>query len=246
MTDMDPAELARQWLIDKRSGTLCTLSVKDGVAGWPFGSVVPFALDRDGRPFILIANIAAHTANLRADPRGSLFVQQPEVDGDPQAGWRITLMGSWAEVAWDDAEELHARYLQRVPAADGYLGTHGFGYWRLEAIERVRYIGGFGRIRWLEGASVLRDPGGEGVGAAAEGAMAHMNADHRENMREMCRGLHGVDPAEARMEWLDRAGFTVRTEEPDRLLYFPFPSEIKAAEIRKAVVDVLIAARASG
>ena len=67
--------------------------LKNGVGGIPACSVVPFALDADGAPFILIAQIAAHTRNLREDNRASLFIRQGKEGGDPQAQWRATLSG---------------------------------------------------------------------------------------------------------------------------------------------------------
>ncbi len=243
----DPAGKTRQWLLETHTATLCTTSTKRGLEGYPFGSVVPFALAADGTPIILIARIAAHTANLRADPRGSLFVHQPDVAGDPQSGWRVTVMGQWVKVEDDDPQlaEIHARYVERVPASIDYHRTHGFSYWRMPKIEKVRYIAGFGKITWIDGAAVHRDPSGAGIGDSAPGAIAHMNEDHAANMKEMCQGLYGFEPDQARMHSLDRAGFFVQTEGPQRLLYFPFGREIGSESLRKSVVDVLIRARAS-
>ena len=45
--------------------TLSTLSRKH--PGFPFGSLMPFALDASGRPIFLISNMAMHTQNLKAD-----------------------------------------------------------------------------------------------------------------------------------------------------------------------------------
>ncbi len=51
-------------LIGMRSvGTLSTMSAK--VAGYPFGSLMPYALDERGRPIFLISQMAMHTHNLR-------------------------------------------------------------------------------------------------------------------------------------------------------------------------------------
>lgn len=258
----DPAAAARRWLLQTTSGTLCTLSSKMGLEGWPFGSVVPFALTSDGHPVVYIAKIAAHTANLRADPRASLFVAQPGLEGDPQKGWRITVMGWMEELVSADAPEvraeyprvrlrddelaeIHARYVERIPFAEDYASTHGFTYWRMSSIEKVRYIAGFGEICWLDGAEILREPGGAGIEAAAPGAIAHMNGDHPQNMIEMCQGLYGFSPARVEMTALDRAGFLVRTYGPDRTVHFSFGREIDAGQLRKAVIDVLVRARAA-
>src|ERR1035438_4272179 len=51
--------------------TLSTLSRKR--PGYPFGSLMPYAIDERGRPIFLISNMAMHTQNLQADPRASLL-----------------------------------------------------------------------------------------------------------------------------------------------------------------------------
>ncbi len=241
----DPAALTRRWLLQQSTATLCTTAVHREVEGFPFGSVVPFALDARGRPFILIAHIAAHTANLKADPRASLFVRQPDVRGDPQAGWRVTVLGRLERMPDDHEEraELHARYAARVPRVDVYEETHGFAFWRMTEIAKVRYIAGFGKICWFGGSELLREPAGGGIGEVAPGAVAHMNEDHGHNLLEMCRGHYGVDPARATMTKLEADGFFVRTEGPGRTLFFPFGEAIEGRDVRRAVIDVLKRAR---
>ena len=256
----DPATLARRWLLENGTATLCTLSTAQGLEGFPFGSIVPYALDGEGRPLILIAEIAEHTRNAELDPRVSLFVSEPNRSGDPQSGWRLNVAGrltrlrtasntprrpaACEEIVDDEVHEhLLARYVERVPAAKTYAAEHDFFLWRLE-VERVRNIAGFGRIHWVEGQDMLRIADGEGVAASKAGAIEHMNQDHAESMVEMAKGLAGFTPASATMVDLDRTGIFVRTTAPERLLHFSFGREIGAGEIRHAVVDVLKRARA--
>src|SRR5215475_12166371 len=97
------AERTRTLLSLASIGTLSTISRKH--PGFPFGSLMPFALDRMGRPLLLISNMAMHTQNLKADPRCSLFVGQGNVDGDPLGSARATLIGATESVP---ASELHA------------------------------------------------------------------------------------------------------------------------------------------
>lgn len=240
-----PEQHVRQWLLDHHVATLGTTLAMRKLQGHPYSSVVPFALDASGRPVILIADMATHTANLQADPRGSLFVREPGLEGDPQKGWRITLIGSWTPVATGSPEEadLHARYVERVPWASGYRQTHDFRYWRMTELRAVRYIGGFGKITWLDGDRCLREPLGAGLAAAAPGAIDHMNADHGHNLLEMVQGRYGVQAERATMTTLDRAGFTVETEGPVGRYRFSFPTEIEASGLRRAVIGVLQQAR---
>jgi hypothetical protein len=169
---------AHQWLHKARVGTLCTLSTHGEVAGHPFGSLVPYILDASDRPLIRIAKIAAHTKNLAADPRASLFISDPEAQGDPQSAWRLTLMGVWsrvlpqrdaevekraapygqeavAQMTDDDYDKLLAAYQERIGVADEHLALPGFDLWRLEACKALRFIAGFGKVAWLRPEDVL-------------------------------------------------------------------------------------------
>ena len=60
----NPAQDVLSWLHQAHHGTLSTLSVKEETEGFPLGSIVPFALDRNGHPFIFIANIAPFSPKL--------------------------------------------------------------------------------------------------------------------------------------------------------------------------------------
>ena len=66
------AERARTLLHLGRVGSLSTLSRKR--PGFPFGSLMPYALDGAGRPLFLISTMAMHTQNLQQDARASLLV----------------------------------------------------------------------------------------------------------------------------------------------------------------------------
>jgi putative heme iron utilization protein len=61
------AERARTLVYLGRIGSLSTLSRKQ--QGFPFGSVMPYGLDNQGRPIFLISTMAMHTQNLRRRPR---------------------------------------------------------------------------------------------------------------------------------------------------------------------------------
>ena len=238
-----PEALVRAHLFSHDDAVLATLSTDTATAGFPFGSVVPYALDEQGRPLILVSDIAQHTRNLLADPRASMLVR-PVATGDAQATWRVTLVGRMQRVA-DDAEleAGHARYLARVPGAASYSEAHYFGLWRME-VTRVRFIGGFGNIHWVEADDYLRAPGHSGFGEAARAIIDHMNKDHADALRDYCVGLRDFEPASAELVGVDAAGFFVRTTGPDRLVYFPFESEIAADEARHAFVALLKRARA--
>jgi hypothetical protein len=113
------------------AATLCTaLPADDAHApGFPFGSLVPFELDDANHVSIVISDLAVHTKNLRKDPRAALVVAEP--GGDPQAGWRVTLVGSMRELPGEARPDLP-----------------GFRRFVLD-VRATRYIAGFGRMGWL-------------------------------------------------------------------------------------------------
>ena len=86
------AERARTLMHSGRIGSLSTISRKQ--PGFPFGSLMPYGLDNQGRPIFLISTMAMHTQNLQADPRASLFVTEPDASGDALGSSRVTLIGS--------------------------------------------------------------------------------------------------------------------------------------------------------
>src|SRR5271157_847490 len=86
------AERARTLMHVGRIGSLSTLSRKQ--PGFPFGSLMPYGLDDQGRPIFLISTMAMHTQNLQADPRASLLVAQDDAGGDALGASRVTLVGN--------------------------------------------------------------------------------------------------------------------------------------------------------
>lgn len=147
---------ARALLLSESVGVLSTISVRR--AGTPYGSITPYALAPDGAPLLLLSGLAAHTHNLKADPRAGLFVGDRSAAADPQAGARLSLLGQVAPLPASDAPEARARYLARWPQAAQYLALSDFSFWRFQ-IEEARLVAGFGEIRWLPAGALLNPPG---------------------------------------------------------------------------------------
>ena len=142
----------RQLLLNSYQGVISTHS--QYMAGYPFGSVVPFCLDGDGHAIILISDLAQHTKNLKADAHCSLLVLG-EGD-DVQTAARLTLMADAKPVTSDDVDAVAQRYYRYFPQSRDFHRVHDFSFWRLTAV-KYRYIGGFGRIHWAE-PSVISNP----------------------------------------------------------------------------------------
>ena len=224
---------ARRFTRGQHSGVLSTISKR--IEGFPFGSVAPFILDHAGRPVILISTLAEHTKNIDADPRVSLIVQP--YSPDMQVTGRVTLLGRAERLA--DKSELGPRYLRFHPQAADYFAMHDFSFYRIEPV-RLRWIGGFGRIHWVEPADYLAAPGT--LAEQEAGILEHMNADHAENLRAYCRHVHGLETTGADMIGIDPDGFDVRAD--GQRLRFDFDAPVSDAQgARAALVDLARAAR---
>lgn len=219
---------ARSLLLKCYDGVLSTLSV--AMPGYPFGSVVPFCLDRAGHPVILIADIAQHTRNVLADPRVSLIVFD-RAARDLQANGRLTLLADAERVDAAD-EDIPSRYYRYFPESRDYHLTHGFAFFRLR-VRRLRFIGGFGAIHWLEPEQVLPE---NPFPMALEASMAeHMDADHVDAMRRYCSdlGLPEAERLEPRFAGCDAEGFHLVVGDQVLRINFPqavsTPQEVRAA-----------------
>lgn len=149
MNRTELALAARNLLQRERQGILSTHSVK--VPGYPFGSLMPYALDEEFRPLFLISSMAVHTKNLVADPRASLAMVEP-ASGDPAvAPGRLTLVGDVVQLA--DGASAALAYLERHPEARQWIGFGDFAFWRLET-KSIYFVAGFGAMGWLDAASI--------------------------------------------------------------------------------------------
>ena len=137
------------------SGALATVR-KGKDAGRPYVSKVGLALDIDGSPLFLFSTLAAHTQDVMADSRASLLVEAPSPENTPnplQVG-RATLVGQLEQLPAPTDDYERARYLVRHPSAAQYAGFGDFSMWRMN-VEKVHYVGGFGRAKWAKADNYL-------------------------------------------------------------------------------------------
>ena len=229
------AERARTLVHRTKSGTLATLSRRH--AGYPFASLMPYALDDVGRPIFLISSMAVHTQNLAGDPRASLFVAEPDWSGDPLAAGRLTLMGGVRPVPAEDRAKARAAYLARHANASYWVDFEDFSFQRLE-VEDLYFVGGFAAMDWIDAAAygaARVDP----LADVAPGILEHMNRDHADALVTYARGLGGAPEAEAAtMVAVDRLGFRLRIRSGSRLHAerIPFPEEVRSADDARRVL----------
>lgn len=232
------AESARTLMSLGRTGMLSTVSRKH--PGWPFGSVMPYSLDEQGRPIFLISSMAMHTQNLCTDSRTSLLVTQPGWTGDPLAGARVTVMGQGTELPAMDLERTRAAYLARYENAAAWVDFDDFAFYRMKVTD-VYYVGGFGAMGWVlatDYTAAQPDP----LAEVAPGIIDHMNRDHADALRLYCRAYAEITADEAVMTAVDRLGFRlrVRTGERVRGIRLPFPREVRTAQEARTVLVAMV------
>ncbi len=239
--DFDPKAVAKGLLRATRAGALATI---DRNTGHPFASLVNVATDIDGSPLILVSRLSTHTANLEIDGRASLLLASTG-KGDPLAHPRLTLLGSFAQIARDDPElpRIRRRFLARHPKSELYAGFGDFSFWRLKTVS-AHLNGGFARAADLKAADVMTDiTGAENLVDAEEGAVSHMNDDHAEAVRLYATKLLGAEDGPWRLTGLDPDGLDLARG--DATLRLPFPQRVTNAEqLRKVVVELAAKARA--
>jgi heme iron utilization protein len=236
------AERSRTLMYSSRIASLSTHSRKQ--PGFPFGSLMPYALDGDGQPLFLISTMAMHTHNLQADPRASLFVAEPEAGGDPLGASRVTLVGNTVQVRGPEVPAARAVYLARHPESRYWVDFDDFFFYRMDVVD-VYYVGGFGVMGWVaasEYAQAQPDPLVEHKSKITQ----HMNTDHQDALILLARRFAGIEAQQAEMTSVDRLGFHLRlkTESGMRGTRIPFLREVTdPARIREVVVEMVRQAR---
>ncbi|MBX8487922.1 MULTISPECIES: HugZ family protein [Pseudomonas] len=221
---------ARELLLKEYRSVLSTHS--KSMPGFPFGSAVPYCLDEQGRPLILISRIAQHTHNLTQDPKCSLLVGEREAD-DVQAVGRITVLAEARKLTDSQAIEAAAlRYYRYFPESQSYHTAHDFDFWVLTPV-RYRYIGGFGAIHWLDDVALANPFAGEVETRMVE----HMNDDHANAIAHYVAlsGLPQTEPAQ--MVGLDTEGMHLRIGRGIHWLAFGEPCNTPT-QVREALVHL--------
>ncbi|ROM74740.1 heme iron utilization protein [Pseudomonas brassicacearum] len=225
---VEAAKHARELLLKEYRGMLSTHS--KSMPGFPFGSVVPYCLDEQGRPLILISRIAQHTHNLQKDPKCSMLVGERGAE-DVQAVGRLTYLAEARKLedgaAIDAAAERYYRYF---PDSQNYHKAHDFDFWVLNPV-RHRYIGGFGAIHWIDQITLANPFAGKAEASMIE----HMNSDHAKAIAHYVElaGLPKTEPAQ--LVGIDSEGMHLRIGQGLHWLAFQGPCNTPT-QVREALV----------
>ena len=231
-----PAEEARTLVAQGSIAALATLSDD----GSPWCSLVQYAAMEDGTPVLCVSTLAEHGRNLVRDPRASLMMAETDPVGDPLDSGRVMLAGR-VEPAPDAAREAY-------PESERYGGFGDFTYYVLR-VERVRWVGGYGRMDSTDAAAYhAAEPDPVAPGAAY--AIRHLNDDHADALLEMARALAGhPDATSAECARIDRYGLdlNIRTPRGTTVARIGFAEPATApGGLRAATVELARRARATG
>jgi hypothetical protein len=199
---MNNATEARRLLRSHRYGALSTQSKK--FDGYPFGSITPYLVDHDGSLLILISGLAEHTKNIGYDPRVSLITHNQH-DPQIQTQGRVTVLGNAEAEADRTAAGLH--YLRHFPESEHLLMMQDFVFYRIHPVA-IRYIGGFGRIHWVNMAHY----GCTDAHAFAQQEVTHlalMSETQLASIRRLIEKNHGVSHQAATVAGIDCDGLSI-------------------------------------
>jgi hypothetical protein len=214
-----PSHAPLHLLHQAANGTLATHSRDPH--GYPYPTALPFAPTSAHVPMVLISHLAEHTRNLQSDTRAGFLVSHSASDAVLE-GQRLTMLGSFSQAPADSATEMSHRYLRYHPDAARYLELGDFTIWVM-SIERMRYIGGFGAMGWLDGS-----------------ALDELEAISEENELELLALFSDLSlrPAELELIGVDKHGCDLRSSGVRNRFTFDKP-KVTQAELNVALIDCI-------
>ena len=189
-------------------GVLSTISVRND--GYPFGSFVTFVTDVDRSILIYASNIAQHTINLKEDSKSCLTLFKIDDDFDKQNSSRMTLLGDLKALPNEEVETVKNRFENFLPESKKYAAMHDFNFYRLH-INQVRWIGGFGKIAWLDAKRWKQHK--PKWSSNESSIIQHMNEDHSNNIASALNAQHDIRDKEAIMLSLSIDGYYIKSNE---------------------------------
>jgi heme iron utilization protein len=238
--DFDAPKVARSLLRRSRQGALATLMPGSGD---PYCSLVNVASHPDGSPILLISRLALHTRNLLGDARISLMLDE-RAEGDPLEGSRIMLAGRAEQADGDDRAILRRRYLNAHPSSEVFVNFKDFSFFRIRPAS-AHLVAGFGRIVDLKPEQFLTDiSDAASLLEAEQGAVDHMNTDHRDAMDLYATKLLGAKSADWRCTGCDPEGMDLQAGTTTLRLDFP-RRIVTPAALRQVLKQLADEARAA-
>ena len=209
---------------------LSTISKK--YEGYPFGSFITYVSDKNRTLLMYTSDIAQHTKNLKTNSKACVTIFKLDTEYDKQNSSRLTLMGDLKDVSEDSVEECQERFVKFLPESKKYSSMHDFKFYKLE-ISRIRWIGGFGDIAWINPKNWRDD---QPRWAKDEKMMInHMNDDHANVLQSALHAQHGIKDKKVNMIALSVDGYYVKSNEEIYFISFEAPV-FKPLDYRKVLV----------
>lgn len=177
MSSLELHRKVRNFLDFNHNGFLSTLS--NSQKGYPFGSITPYDVGKDGKPVIFISFLAEHYKNLVKEPKACLTIPDWYGHIDPQLYARLSIIGEFKKVT---TEQTADNYWERFPEANERKLAHNFCFYELEP-HKFRWVGGFGEIYWIDAKEILSQERDE-ICYTALPAVRHMNEDHQDALQD--------------------------------------------------------------
>jgi len=152
--DLPPAEVAVRNLVEyAKHAHMSTLTSQayHRRAGYPFGSIVEFAVDGQGYPVLPLSSLSMTMRNLAANPRCALQVQAPGWSGLSNA--RVTLFGDVFPVdprSLPQVQELFREKSQRLGSGFHSAYSVNSKYYVMSNVVDILFIGGYGTVQWIK------------------------------------------------------------------------------------------------
>jgi putative heme iron utilization protein len=214
---------------------------------FPIGSFCSFAIDEDdfGKPIFALSSMSQHTKDLMNTSSNASLIAFDNSNSNSHTmkadTARVTLIGKIEKIS-NDEERARAReqYLAKHPKAF-WVDFGDFSWFKMQTIEEVKYIGGFGRahsISFEEYSKAKIDP----VRKFSSTVCSHMNEDHAGStlsIVEMICGVSGLERAE--MVEIDSLGMTCNLTMKAQNIGKVRIEWIEEALDRKAVKEQIVA-----
>jgi len=235
---------ARRLLRQSELGVLSTHSEAND--GYPFGSVSTYLSTVNGDVVFYISDLAQHTKNINHNTKMCFTVfanassNKAEHFDDPNDGARLSILGCASQVSKTEVEKIKDRFFVLYPDSRHYHATHNFNFYKLSC-ERVRFIGGFGDINWIDKGEWLLDT--PKWLTSEQSMIDHMNEDHTDAMQLMCEHHFGAKLKSVEMISINPDGCFIKGELTKPMFITFRQVAYTSQEVRQELVALTQAAR---
>ena len=198
------------------SGILSTISKVRG--DYPFGSFVTYVSASNRTVYLYLSDIAEHTKNLNHKSKSCITIFKMNSEGDKQNSKRLTLMGDLKLVSDGDIKDCRNRFYTLLPDSKSYSDMHNFRFYQLEIIS-ARWIGGFGKISWLENKN-WNNKKPQWYNRASD-IINHMNEDHSNSICSSLNAQYNVKDINAKISIINIDGYYIVSDNISYFIRFP-------------------------